>query len=128
MFQTADLEVKHLDGKGLGVFARRPFDQGEVIEVAPVIVVIPAEQVPLIEVTAINHYYYYWGADLRSAAIVGGFGSFYNHNRLPNARIVREHERGRLLVVALEYIPAGEEITFNYRAARDDEHDRQSNR
>ena len=121
MFQTMDLEVKHLHPKGLGVFARRPFDQDEVIEIAPVIVVITADQVPLIEGTPIMEYYYYWGADLKSAAIVGGFGSFYNHSRQPKARIVREHERGRLLVVALQHIRAGEEITFDYRAARDDE-------
>jgi SET domain-containing protein len=121
MFQTEDLEVRHVSVKGLGVFARRPFEQGDVVEAAPIIVVIPPEQVPLIEATDILEYYYYWGTDLRSAAIAGGFGSFYNHSPRPNARIVREHAQGRLLVVALERIRAGEEITFDYRAARDDE-------
>ena len=120
-FQTADLEVKHVSVKGLGVFARRPFEPGDVVEVAPIIVVIPPERVPQIEATDIMDYYYYWGPDLRSAAIAGGFGSFYNHSPRPNARMVRDHEQGRLLVVALERIPAGQEITFNYRAARDDE-------
>src|SRR5579859_2032795 len=121
MFQTADLELRKMPGKGLGVFARRPFDQDEVIEVAPVIVVVPADQVPLIEGTPIEPYYYYWGPDLKSAAVMGGYGSFYNHHSQPNAKIVREPERGRVLIVALEHIRSGDEITFNYRAARDDE-------
>ena len=63
----------------------------------------------------------YWGADLKSAAIAGGFGSFYNHSRRPTVRMVREPEQGRLLVVAQERIAVGDELTFNYRAARDDE-------
>jgi SET domain-containing protein len=121
MFQTADLEVRHLPGKGRGVFARRAFAPGEVIEYAPVIMVIPAEQVPLIEVTPIMPYYYYWGADLTSAAIAGGFGSFYNHDPRPNARMIRDQPNERIVVEALAPIAAGDEITFNYRAARDDE-------
>jgi len=121
MFQTADLEMRHVSDKGLGVFARRAFEPGDTVEVVPIIVVIPPDQVPLIEATDIFHYYYYWGADLKSAAIAGGFGSFYNHSLRPNVRMVREPEQGRLLVVAHERIAVGDEILFNYRAARDDE-------
>jgi SET domain-containing protein len=121
MFQTADLEMKPVAGKGWGVFARRAFAEGEVVETAPVIAVIEATQVPLIETTPIVHFYYYWGEDLQSAAVVGGFASFYNHSQSPNAEMIRDHRQGRLQVVAVRPIAAGEEVTFNYRAARDDE-------
>jgi SET domain-containing protein len=121
MIQTADLELKHLPGKGQAVFARRPFAPGDVVEVAPVIAVVEPSQVPLIETTPILDYYYYWGEDLQSAAIIGGFASFYNHSRSPNAEMIRDHQRGRLQVIAVQPIAAGEEITFNYRAARADE-------
>jgi uncharacterized protein len=121
MCQTADLELKPVPGKGQGVFARRPFAPGDVIETAPVIAVIEPAQVPLIETTPIVHYYYYWGEDLRSAAVIGGFASFYNHSRSPNAEMLREHQRDRLQVIARQPIAAGQEITFDYRAARDDE-------
>ena len=120
-FQTADLEMKPVLGKGLGVFARRPFAPGDLVETAPVIIVIEPAQVPLIETTPIVHHYYYWGEDLRSAAVIGGFASFYNHSPAPNAEMVRDYQQGRLLVVARQPIAAGEEITFDYRAARDDE-------
>ena len=121
MFQTADLEMKAVPGKGLGVFARRPFARGDVVETAPVIAVIAPVQVPPIETTPIVHYYYYWGEDLQSAAVIGGFASFYNHSSSPNAEVFRDHRRERLQVSALRPIVAGEEITFNYRAARADE-------
>lgn len=80
--------------KGRGVFAQKRFLKGEVIERAPV-VVIPTEQVELIDQTVLANYYYDWedkaaasGHDIISVRRLnskiceknqGNFGKFQNY-------------------------------------------------
>ena len=53
------LHISDTKQKGRGVFAQKRFVKGEVIETAPV-VVIPTEQVKLIDQTVLTNYYYDW--------------------------------------------------------------------
>jgi SET domain-containing protein len=105
--------IRLFPGKGRGVVAQRPFRAGETIERPPVIV-IAAEEAPLIRDTKLAHYYFEWGDDCRQAAIALGYGSLYNHSYTPNARYEFCEDEGCLEFLALGDIEPGEEITINY--------------
>ncbi len=107
------------NGKGRGVFARRRFAKGEVIERCPVIV-IPKEEESFIESTTLYNYTYGWGEDLEESAVALGFGSLYNHAYRPNAMYRRLHDDKMIEYVALRDIAEGEEITVNYNGAPGD--------
>ncbi|MEW6428549.1 MAG: SET domain-containing protein [Thermodesulfobacteriota bacterium] len=103
--------MRQVAGKGRGVFALRPFRQGQLIERAPVIVM---EEDPweLLNQTSLRDYYFAWGGD--RIAVVLGFGSLYNHSALPNARAERRIGQDVVDFIAARDIRAGEEITFCY--------------
>lgn len=107
-------------GKGRGVFAARRIAAGEVIELAPV-VVLPAREWAQLKKTKLADYAFDWGRDNRDLSIVLGYGSLYNHSHRPNARF---HHRLRERVyefVAIRQIRPGEEIVVNYNGDPDDE-------
>jgi len=108
-----DIAVRLFPNKGRGVVAQRSFAAGQTIERAPVIV-IPANEAPLIRDTRLAHYYYEWGDDCRSAAIALGCGSLYNHSYAPNAGFEFRETEECLEFFALREIEPGEEITINY--------------
>src|SRR5438477_1950378 len=61
------LEIRDDPAKGRGVFARQPIPGGTLIEAAPVIIV-PAEQCPLLDRTILHDYYFQWDNFDRSGA------------------------------------------------------------
>jgi hypothetical protein len=108
---TADVEVRSSPAVGRGVFARRAFVRGDLIERCPVIV-LGGDDVGAVQRTDLGRYPYGWGEG--RSAVVLGFGSLYNHGDEPNAGwLPVEHE----LVMeywALRPIAAGEEILVSY--------------
>jgi uncharacterized protein len=107
------IAVRHISGKGRGVVADQPLRAGEIVERPPVIV-IPANEAPLIRDTRLAHYYFEWGDDCKQAAIALGYGSLYNHSYTPNARYEFREDEECLEFIALRDIEPGEEITINY--------------
>jgi SET domain-containing protein len=105
--------IRHFAGKGRGVVALAPIAAGQTIERPPVLVV-PANEAPLIRDTRLAHYYFEWGDDCRQAAIALGYGSLYNHSYTPNARYEFRESEECLEFIALRDIEEGEEITINY--------------
>ena len=81
------LRVGFVEGKGRAVFARRSFRKGEVVEVAPVLVVPARQTEAILEFEIIyEHYYSGWGHDGNEGAIALGYASLYNHAYHPNLR------------------------------------------
>jgi len=109
---TQGIAVMPIPGKGRGVIAQRDFKKGEVLERAPVIVVPPSD-VDKIHETMVDHYWYEWGED-GSFAIVGGYGSFYNHSFEPNADFFKDIPSLTMEYIVLRAIKAGEEVILNY--------------
>ncbi len=103
-------------GRGRGVFARRHFAEGELIEQVPVLV-IPGEEWHFIEKTVLFSYCFSWGADSEHAALALGYGSLYNHSYQPNATYVKRLAELLIDFVALRPIAAGEEVTVNYNGS-----------
>ena len=102
--------VKHVKGKGRGVFAVKPIRKGDVIERAPVVLVPIRHFVDGLKNPMLRKYFYIWTK--RHVVLSLGYGSLYNHSYAPNARYL--HGRSRMIYFALRDIAAGEEITINY--------------
>lgn len=106
--QYRDLYVRIIEGKGRGVFANRPFKQGEIIEVAPVLV-FPRQESEVILSTLLGNYTFdVQGRD----GIALGYGSLYNHSFEPNADYVISQTA--IVVKAERDIKEDEEITIHY--------------
>jgi SET domain-containing protein len=108
-----DLIVKQSGSRGRGVFAARWFQDGDVIEVCPVIA-LSSDDVAQLDKTLLYDYYFGWGADNRGGAIALGFGSLYNHSYAPNAAYRKSEADGTISIVALTSIAPGDEILFKY--------------
>ena len=98
---------------GRGVFSSEPIAAGSLIEICPVLVV-PGKDRPHLDQTKLHDYYFIWGHQDESCAIVLGFGSLYNHAYEPNAEYDPDFDADTLTFYALKDIPAGTEITVNY--------------
>lgn len=97
-------------GRGRGVFATRAFARGEVVEVAPVLV-LPAAQQDRVDGTVLDSYVFGWGASL---AIAFGYGSLYNHSWTPNLEYQKRLADALIEFVAIRDIAPGEELFTNY--------------
>lgn len=106
--------IKETSTCGRSVCAGRTFEQGELIEVCPVIVVGGENERPLLDKTPLFNYYFAWGADGTQNALALGFGSLYNHSYTPNATHFCDHRNGEIRIYARRRIVTGEEIRINY--------------
>ncbi|MFM1987428.1 MAG: hypothetical protein RJA99_385 [Pseudomonadota bacterium] len=102
--------------KGKGVFSRRRFAEGEVVEVAPVLVLKTGyDTLPAL----LKTYVFDWTALTgvpRSQGVALGYGSMYNHDNPANLRYVADARRGVMRYIAARDIEPGEELTINYNA------------
>jgi SET domain-containing protein len=102
--------------KGRGIFAKKRFVKGEVIDRYPV-VVIPSVEVQFIDQTILGNYYFDW--ENKTAAIALGLGSLVNHSYHPNSFYVKKFTEEIVEFTALRNIEVGEEITANYNGNPD---------
>ena len=93
--------------RGRGVFALRPFSEGEIIEVCPTIVLDDAD------VDGVARNYVFYARQPGKLLLVLGWAMLYNHSAQPN---LFHRSAGRLLIefVALRDIAVGEELTHDY--------------
>ncbi len=98
---------------GKGVFAKENIKKGEVIEVAPAIIL---EHVELLDTKWNTLFdYYFWLEEFVVLAL--GFGSLYNHSDKPNAKYSIDKKKKEIKFTALKDIKKGKEIFFNYRGS-----------
>lgn len=109
-FHCNKVSVGDAGRKGLGVFARAAFVEGEVIEYSPVIC-LRREETEAILKTKVGDYAFALGRERVGIGL--GCLSLYNHSRAPNAEF--ESSPAGIRIVALKDIPAGEEVVFDYR-------------
>lgn len=109
--------VVEIPGKGRGVIAARRIKAGELVEVAPVIVVSARDDAALSS-TILDGYVYDWGMDELAVAL--GYGSLYNHSFVPNLRYTKRVDIGAVEYHAVVDIPRGDELLINYNGVVDD--------
>jgi len=102
-----------VERRGRGMFARRKFLKGELIERAPVIA-LNEKQWPFAQKTILSDYAFDWGEHDEQAAIALGYVSIYNHSYSPNAQLEELLDELMMEVVAIRDIEPDEEITINY--------------
>lgn len=98
---------------GKGVFAGENIKKGELIEVAPILVLnfedfIDTKWNKLLE-------YYFWMDDYVALAL--GFGSLYNHSKDPNAGYNLDRKKENITFTAIKDIKKDSEILFNYKGS-----------
>lgn len=102
--------------KGRGVFASRAISAGEVVEVAPTIVLTaPWRPLPV----RLKHYAFAWGnmtKGPRAVALAMGYGGMYNHANPANLRYEAITDGNYMRYIAVRDIAADEEMTINYNA------------
>jgi hypothetical protein len=102
--------------KGRGVFARRDFAAGELVEECPVLLLsVPFWVLP----QEIQRVVFNWGALARIAAgdaVALGYGSMYNHDNPANLTYQADPGKLTLKFIAVRPIRAGEELTINYNS------------
>lgn len=96
---------------GNGVFATDIIKKGEVIEVAPILIL---EFEDLIDTRwNLLFEYYFWMDDYVVLAL--GYGSMYNHSQTANASYKIDKESKIITFTATKEIKKDEEIYFNYK-------------
>lgn len=111
--QQAAIFVTYSEIHGKGVFAGRDIEEGEVIEVCPIIL-FPKEELPDVRKTFLDDYYFDWGDKGEWFALCLGYGSLYNHSYTPNAEYGMDFEAQTIDFYCIKPIPAGAEILINY--------------
>ncbi len=110
-----DIYIENTPGKGRGAFAARAFAAEEVVEFAPIILVLPHE---IVECTELRRRAFQWQSKkIRNSmlqAIVFGYGSIYNHANPANMRWYTEEAGEWAIYQAIRDIAQGEELTINY--------------
>jgi hypothetical protein len=89
------------------IIAARPFMAGELVHVAPV-VVVPNEQVAGV----LENYVYTWRRG--RSAIALGFGSLFNHSKTPTLCLQKYPTKRLIMYWAIRSIDAETELTIDY--------------
>ena len=102
------------DPRGMGVFASRDIEEGEVVEISPILLL---ETVFEDMEIALKRQVFNWerlASFPGASAIALGYGSMYNHNNPANMRYSSAFDGLAVSFIAVRPIARGEELTINY--------------
>ncbi len=117
--QLPGLYYLETESRGRSVFTSEDIVQGSIIEICPVIIISP-EETQVIHKTQLHDYYFIWDMETGSSAIALGYGSLYNHSESPNVEFELDKSNQTIRFLALRNIQAGDELTADYIAAKDE--------
>ena len=95
---------------GRGVFCTNDIEMGDIIEIAPVLV-LPVQERKWLDQSLLYNYYMEWEG---SVAIVLGYGCLYNHSDEPKATFILNIAERSVTFKALIDIRAQQEIRIHY--------------
>ena len=102
-----------IPNSGNGVFASEDIKKGEVIEIAPILIL---QFTDFVNTTwNLLFEYYFWMDDYVVLAL--GYASLYNHSKEPNCGYKINREEKSITFTAIKKISKGEEILFNYKGS-----------
>lgn len=106
------------DTKGRGVYTGHDLSAGDIVEVAPVIV-LPSAEKAILHRTHLHDYYFDWGQDGSQLAIALGYGSLYNHDAAANLDFEPDYQQQVIRFTTNRDIEDGTELTIDYHAGLD---------
>jgi SET domain-containing protein len=98
---------------GRGVFTSESLRKGDIVEIAPVLVMGEKERV-LLDQTLLHDYIFEWGHDKKQCCMALGYVPVYNHSYKSNCEYEMDFEEERIRIKTVRYIKAGEELFINY--------------
>jgi hypothetical protein len=104
---------------GRGVYADKDFEEGELVDICPVVTFTEKESEDLNK-TPFGDYWYGWKDEepnldpAEYGALAGGFGLFYNHSSNNNALHIKNFEQKTIEIRAKRPIKKDEEIRIKY--------------
>ena len=118
-YKALQLHVGPSSIHGTGVFAKKHFKPGQLLEVAPVIA-MDNEEKELLRNSSLHSYYFLVSSKTISVVMGLGYTSLYNHASHANARYKINVSELSISIIAFKSISTGEEITINYNGRPDD--------
>ncbi|RMY49952.1 hypothetical protein D0865_07187 [Hortaea werneckii] len=117
--RSAPLYLINNTPKGRAVFAGRDIPSGSIIDICPVLMLDPVENVEHVEKTVLYHYTYNWpmtdpasGKPKKTQAVILGLGSMFNHSTEDqNVGWKRDLENGLVVYRALRDVKE-DHLTF----------------
>lgn len=115
---NSNLQIQHTQTpKGRGVFARRNFRQGEIVETTPVLLIhCPWDQLSREIQAVVYDWAFLTSTEGTVWALALGPGSLVNHSDKPNLSFEADVDLQALVYRALIDIPLGDELTIDYNA------------
>lgn len=104
---------------GRGVFTTSSLAEGELIEIAPVIVMSAADR-KHIDQTFLHDYIFEWGDDHKRCCMSLGCVPLYNHSFAANCIYEMDFKKEIISIMAVRRIKRGEELFINYNGSWDD--------
>jgi hypothetical protein len=104
------LYFKQIEGRGRGVFCSRAISRGEIIDVAPVVVIPERERAALEQTQLTNYYFKYHDA----WAVVLGIPSLLNHDKNGNVHYHPNLAAMVYVFYAIRDIPDDTELLLDY--------------
>lgn len=105
------LEIRSSPRHGRGLFTTEPIEEGEVLEVCPVVTLSP-EDGEAIAPTTLGQYVFDWGDG--HTAVAFGYVSMCNHGEPSNAEVAVEEDPPTISLTASRAIAADEEVLIDY--------------
>lgn len=118
IIQSVEAYIKDTGtAKGRGVFAGKDFKKGEVVEVAPVIIMYrPFETVPPVLKMVVFNWTALAGYPNPASAVALGYGSIYNHDNPANMIFKADPQTKTIHYIAVTDVAKDEELTINYNS------------
>ena len=98
----------NLTQAGTGVFSKKDFKQGEILEIVPVL------SIPIKDVTENILKDYVFQYDDKSYGMVLGYGAVYNHQDIPNVSYEYSNKKDFMIYKATQDIKEGDELFVSY--------------
>jgi SET domain-containing protein len=112
------LYTKYTEQRGWGVYTHAEIEDGEVIEISPV-VVMSAEDRVLLDQTELYNYIFEW--DENKCCLGMGYISVYNHSYQSNCEYFQDYDDNTILIRTTRHIKADEELFINYNGDWDND-------
>lgn len=97
-----------LEQAGTGVFSKKDFKQGEILEIVPVL------SIPIKDVSQniLKDYVFQYDSD--HYGMVLGYGAVYNHQDIPNVSYEYSNKKDFMIYKATQDIKEGDELFVSY--------------